>query len=307
MQDLNALYYFVQVVDHGGFASAGRALGIPKSKLSRHIARLEQRLEARLINRSTRQLSVTELGLGYYRHCVAMLVEAEAADELIMHNLAQPRGTVRLSCPPSLLHYLISPLLVRFMEQCPEVEVHVEATSRRVDVIKEGLDMAIRVRFPPIEDSDLAMKVLSNSPQRLVAAPGLFVDRPLPRGPADLAGLPSLDFDQADKQHAWQLDGPDGVTAHVPLRPKLVTDNAETLHQAALAGLGVVKLALLVAGPDLHNGRLIDVLPGWVPRGGILHAVFPSRRGLLPSVRALLDFLGDNIQEIDFNSRATPP
>lgn len=307
MQDLNALYYFVQVVDHGGFASAGRALGIPKSKLSRHIARLEQRLEARLINRSTRQLSVTELGLGYYRHCVAMLVEAEAADELIMHNLAQPRGTVRLSCPPSLLHYLISPLLVRFMEQCPEVEVHVEATSRRVDVIKEGLDMAIRVRFPPIEDSDLAMKVLSNSPQRLVAAPGLFVDRPLPRVPADLAGLPSLDFDQADKQHAWQLDGPDGVTAHVPLRPKLVTDNAETLHQAALAGLGVVKLALLVAGPDLHNGRLIDVLPGWVPRGGILHAVFPSRRGLLPSVRALLDFLGDNIQEIDFNSRATPP
>jgi len=307
MQDLNALYYFVQVVDHGGFASAGRALGIPKSKLSRHIARLEQRLEARLINRSTRQLSVTELGLGYYRHCVAMLVEAEAADELIMHNLAQPRGTVRLSCPPSLLHYLISPLLVRFMEQCPEVEVHVEATSRRVDVIKEGLDMAIRVRFPPIEDSDLAMKVLSNSPQRLVAAPGLFVDRPLPRVPADLAGLPSLDFDQADKQHAWQLDGPDGVTAHVPLRPKLVTDNAETLHQAALAGLGVVKLALLVAGPDLHNGRLIDVLPGWLPRGGILHAVFPSRRGLLPSVRALLDFLGDNIQEIDFNSRATPP
>lgn len=307
MQDLNALYYFVQVVDHGGFASAGRALGIPKSKLSRHIARLEQRLEARLINRSTRQLSVTELGLGYYRHCVAMLVEAEAADELIMHNLAQPRGTVRLSCPPSLLHYLISPLLVRFIEQCPEVEVHVEATSRRVDVIKEGLDMAIRVRFPPIEDSDLAMKVLSNSPQRLVAAPGLFVDRPLPRVPADLAGLPSLDFEQADKQHAWQLDGPDGLTAHVPLRPKLVTDNAETLHQAALAGLGVVKLALLVAGPDLHNGRLIDVLPGWVPRGGILHAVFPSRRGLLPSVRALLDFLGDNIQEIDFNSRATPP
>lgn len=303
MQDLNDLYYFVQVVDHGGFASAGRALGIPKSKLSRRIAQLEERLETRLLNRSTRQLSVTELGQAYYRHCVAMLVEAEAADELIKRNIAQPRGTVRLSCPPSILHYLISPLLVRFMAQCPDVEVHVEATSRRVDVIKEGFDMAIRVRFPPLEDSDLAMKVLSHSPQRLVAAPGLFEHRALPRTPGDLVGLPSLDFVQTDKQHVWHLDGPDGVTAKVPLRPRLVTDNAETLHQAALAGLGVVKLALQVAGRDITEGKLIDVIPGWEPRGGILHAVFPSRRGLLPSVRALLDFLDENTSEMDFASQ----
>ena len=302
MQDLNDLYYFVQVVNHGGFASAGRALGVAKSKLSRRITQLEERLETRLINRSTRHLSVTELGQAYYRHCVAMLVEAEAADELIKRNIAQPRGTVRLSCPPSLLHYLISPLLVRFMAQCPDVEVYVEATSRRVDVIKEGFDIAIRVRFPPIEDSDLAMKVLSNSPQRLVAVPGLFEHRALPRTPGDLAGLPSLDFEQVDKQHAWHLDGPDGVTARVPHHPRLVTDNAETLHQAALAGLGVVKLALLVADKDVAEGQLIDVIPGWEPRGGILHAVFPTRRGLLPSVRALLDFLGDNIDEIDFTS-----
>lgn len=302
MQDLNDLFYFVKVVDHGGFAAAGRALGIPKSKLSRRIAQLEARLETRLINRSTRHLSVTELGLAYYRHCTAMLVEAEAADELIKRNLGQPRGTVRLSCPPSLLHYLISPLLVRFMKQCPDVEIQVEATSRRVDVVKEGLDIAIRVRFPPLEDSDLAMKVLSNSPQRLMASPALFERHPLPHSPGDLAGLPSLDFEQVDKQHCWLLDGPEGVTAKVPHRPRLVTDNAETLHQAAREGLGVVKLALLVAGRDLADGTLIDVLPGWQPRGGILHAVFPSRRGLLPSVRALLDFLGDNIDEVDFTS-----
>ncbi|EPC01031.1 LysR family transcriptional regulator [Litchfieldella anticariensis FP35 = DSM 16096] len=304
MQDLNDLYYYVQVVDHGGFAPAGRALGIPKSKLSRRISQLETRLETRLINRSTRHLSVTELGQAYYRHCVAMLVEAEAAEELIKRNLAEPRGTVRLSCPPSLLHYLISPLLVRFMVQCPDVEVQVEATSRRVDVVKEGLDMAIRVRFPPLEDSDLTMKVLSNSPQRLMASPSLFARHLLPRTPGDLAQLPSLDFDQVDKQHVWHLDGPDGVTAKVPHRPRLVTDNAETLHQAALAGLGVVKLALIVAGKDFSSGNLIDVLPGWEPRAGILHAVFPSRRGLLPSVRALLDFLGENINEVDFTSMA---
>ncbi|MCG6658946.1 LysR family transcriptional regulator [Halomonas campisalis] len=303
MQDLNDFYYFVQVVDHGGFAPAGRALGIPKSKLSRRIAQLEERLGTRLIHRSTRHLSVTELGQAFYRHCVAMLVEAQAAEELIQHNLGQPRGTVRLSCPPSLLHYLITPLLVRFMVQCPDVEVQVEATSRRVDVVKEGLDMAIRVRFPPLEDSDLAMKVLSRSPQRLVASPSLFEKRAWPRAPGDLVELPSLDFDQVDRQHLWVLDGPDGVTAQIRHQPRLVTDHAETLHQAALAGLGVVKLALLVAGRDLQAGRLVDVLPGWEPRGGILHAVFPSRRGVLPAVRALLDFLADNINEVDFSSQ----
>lgn len=268
MQDFNDFYFFVQVVDHGGFAPAGRALGIPKSKLSRRIAQLEERLGTRLIHRSTRHLSVTELGQAFYRHCVAMLVEAEAAEALIQRNIAQPRGTVRLSCPPSLLHYLITPLLVRFMAQCPDVQVEVEATSRRVDVIKEGFDMAIRVRFPPLEDSDLSMKVLSKSPQRLVATPSLLEARSWPRSPApgDLARLPSLDFEQLHRQHLWVLDGPQGESAQIRHRPRLVTDNAETLHQAALAGLGVVKLALLVAGRDLQAGRLVDVLPGWEPR-----------------------------------------
>ncbi|MFG6160282.1 LysR substrate-binding domain-containing protein [Halomonas sp. 1390] len=299
MRDLNDLYYFVQVVNHGGFAAAGRALGIPKSKLSRRISQLEKQLATRLLNRSTRHVSVTELGQAYYRHCVAMLVEAEAAEELIEHNRAEPRGLVKLSCSPSVLHYLITPLLVRFMERCPEVEVQIDATSRRVDVVREGFDMAIRVRFPPLEDSELAMKVLSSSPQRLMAAPGLFEHRSLPRGPADLIELPSLDFEQHDKQHVWDLAGPDGMTTQIHHRPRLVTDSAETLHEAALRGLGVVKLALLVGGQDLQAGRLIDVLPGWQPRGGILHVVFPSRRGLLPSVRALLDFLGEEIEEVD--------
>lgn len=305
MQDLNDLYYFVQVVNHGGFAPAGRALGIPKSKLSRRVIQLEERLATRLINRSTRHFSVTELGQAYYRHCVAMLVEAEAAEELIERNRAEPRGTVRLSCPPSVLHHLIAPLLVRFMAQCPQVEVQVEATSRRVDVIKEGFDLAIRIRFPPLEDSDLNMKVLAKSPQRLMAAPGLFESFPEPQTPADLGRLPSLDFDQYDKHHTWDLVGPEGATAQITHQPRLVTDSAETLHQAALAGLGVVKLALLVAHQDLVKNKLIDVLPGWEPRGGILHAVFPSRRGILPAVRAFLDFLDENIADEDFLTNQT--
>ncbi|MEQ9547666.1 MAG: LysR substrate-binding domain-containing protein [Marinobacter sp.] len=300
MQDLNDLYYFVQVVENGGFAPAGRALGVPKSKLSRRIALLEERLDTRLINRSTRRFSVTELGKEYYRHCVAMLVEADAAQELIDRSHSEPRGCIRMSCPPGLIYFLVAPLVVKFMEIYPEVKIELVATSRRVDVIKEGLDLALRVRYPPIEDSGLTMKVLSKSPQCLMASRALVERFPEIGSPEDLTRLPSIDFEQADGQHTWCLDGPDGVSVQVHHKPRLVTDDVFTLRQAAIAGLGVVKMPLIVGGRDLIEGRLTNVLPGWQPRGGIFHAVFPSRRGLLPAIRAFLDYLSEQVDEVDF-------
>ena len=130
MQDLNDLYYFVKVVDHGGFAPAGRALGVPKSKLSRRIAELEHRLDTRLINRSTRTFSVSELGKEYYRHCEAMLVQAEAAQEVIDRSHSEPKGSIRISCPPGLIYFLVAPLVVEFMRRYPEVKIEMDATSR---------------------------------------------------------------------------------------------------------------------------------------------------------------------------------
>ena len=169
MQDLNDLFYFVKVVDHGGFAPAGRALGLPKSKLSRRVAELESRLDTRLINRSPRVFTVTELGKEYYRHCVAMLVEADAAQEVIDHSRSEPVGSIRVSCPPGIIYFLVAPLIIRFMQQYPKVKIEMEATSRRIDVVREGFDVALRVRYPPLEDSDLTMKVLSKSPQCLLS------------------------------------------------------------------------------------------------------------------------------------------
>lgn len=300
MQDLNDLYYFVKVVDHGGFAPAGRALGVPKSKLSRRIAMLEDRLDTRLINRSTRRFTITELGQEYYRHCVAMLVEAEAAQEVIDRSRAEPRGVIRMSCPPGLIYFHVGQLLVRFMARYPDVKVEIDATSRRVDVLKEGLDLALRVRFPPLEDSGLTMKVLSKSPQCLMASKDFFEHHQQPEIPDDLANLPSLNFEPSDGKHIWCLDGPDEASAQVRHSPRLVTDDVFTLRQAALEGLGVVRMPLIVGGRDLVEGRLIDVLPGWKPRGGVLHAVFPSRRGLMPAVRALLDFLGESMEDVDW-------
>ena len=291
MQDLNDLYYFVQVVEHGGFAQAGRALGLPKSKLSRRIALLEERLGVRLIQRSTRHFSVTDVGQTYYAHCKAMLVEAEAAQEAIDITRSEPRGIVRLTCPTALLDTRVDAMLADFMVANPRVELHVESTNRRVDVIGEGVDIAIRVRPPPLQDSDLVLRTLAERGQSLVASPGLVERCGLPQSPADLARYPSLALGAPQAEYLWRLYGPDGAQAEIYHRPRLVTGSMLALRSAAIAGVGVVQLPTMMVGESLAAATLVDVLPQWAPRREIIHAVYASRRCLLPSVRALLDYL----------------
>ncbi|SOE36945.1 MULTISPECIES: LysR family transcriptional regulator [Delftia] len=298
MKDLNDLYYYVQVVDHGGFAPAGRALGMPKSKLSRRIAQLEERLGTRLIQRSTRRFAVTEIGQTYYGHCKAMLVEADAADEAIALTHAEPRGIVRMTCPVALLDARIADMLAAFMAAYPRVEIHLEETNRRVDVVGEGIDVAIRVRPPPLEDSDLVMRMLAERGQCLVACPQLLTGG-IPQVPADLAGLPSMDLGLPQHEHVWHLIGPDGTQAAIRHRPRLVTRGMLALRAAALAGVGVVQLPSMMVREQIARGELVHVIPGWAPRREIIHAVFASRRGLLPAVRALLDFLAERFEALD--------
>lgn len=307
MQDLNDLYYFAQVVHHGGFAPAARALGMQKSKLSRRIQRLEDRLGVRLLNRSSRRFSVTEIGRDFHERCLAMLVEAEAAEQAIARVRSEPRGIVRVACPVALIHFQFGALIARFMAEHPAVEIHLESTNRRVDVIAEGFDIAIRVRFPPLEPSDLVMRQLDVSTQCLVSSPALL-GAPI-ASPADLHRLPSLDLGRGQARHEWTLEHHDGQTAHVPHRPRLVTDDMAALREAALAGVGIVQLPTMMIWNDIQEGRLVPVLPDWRPRAGVVHAVFPSRRGLLPSVRALIEFLAaacaEQRREVSFPSSPT--
>ncbi|CAI8693304.1 MULTISPECIES: LysR substrate-binding domain-containing protein [Burkholderia] len=296
MDDLNDLYYFVKVVEHGGFTQAGRALDVPKSTLSRRIAALEAKYDVRLLQRTTRHFTVTETGREFYERCLAVLVEADAAREVIERRHAEPRGIVRVSCPTALLEYRVSELVARFMVLHPQVQVHLEATNRRVDLLSEGFDLALRVRFPPLEDSDLVMRILGDSPQRLVAAPQWLNGRDAPSDPAELAGAPSLDWGPA-RHHVWQLVGPNGEHAQLRHHPRFITDDMHALRDAAIHGVGIVQLPCMVVEDDLRNGTLVDVLPGWAPKGGVMHAVFPSRRGLLPRVRLLIDFLAEHIRK----------
>lgn len=298
-RDLNDLYYYVQVVDHRGFAPAGRALGMPKSRLSRRIALLEERLGARLLQRSTRRFALTEIGQTYYAHCQAMLVEADAADEAIARTHAEPCGTVRLACPVALLDARVGEMLADFLAAHPRVELQLEATNRRVDVVGEGIDVAIRVRPPPLEDSDLVLRVLADRGQCLVASPALLAHAGTPRTPADLVRLPSLDLGSPQTEHVWQLIGPENAQVAIRHQPRLVTLSMLALRGAAMAGVGIVQLPTMMVRDQIASGALVQVLPGWAPRREIVHAVFASRRGLLPAVRVLIDFLTRRFAELD--------
>jgi DNA-binding transcriptional LysR family regulator len=299
VEDLNTLYYFTQVVEHQGFAAAGRALDMPKSKLSRRIAELEERLGVRLLHRTSRHCSLTEIGQAYYQRCLAMRVEAESAAELIERNRSEPQGLVRISCPTALLNTWVGPMLTRYLLKYPLVELFIESTNRRVDLIHEGFDIALRVRFPPLENTDLVMKVLGNSTQCVVGNPDFLPRLSTPASPADLSGLPSLHWGGAQREYQWELFGADGASALIRHTPKMITDDLLALRHAAIAGVGVVHLPSVVVRDAIAAGQLVELVPGWSPKSGIIHAIFPSRRGLLPSVRTLIDFLAEEFSRSD--------
>jgi DNA-binding transcriptional LysR family regulator len=290
MQDLNDLFYFAQVVEHGGFAAAGRVLGLPKSKLSRRVALLEERLGVRLLQRSTRRFSVTETGQVYLRHCLAMVAEASAAQEAIDRTSAEPRGQVRVSCPFGLTEF-IGPAVTGFLTDYPRVRLHIERTNRRVDVIEDGFDIALRVRDEPLEDSGLVIRRMSRFAQALVASPALLARAGRPSVPEDLLHFDSFDMSRIGGVHVWRLSAADGSERILSFAPRLVTDDMPTLHAAALAGLGIVQLPMAMVRDDLERGALQALLTDWTLPAGILHAAFPTRRGLVPAVRLFLDRL----------------
>lgn len=300
MHDLNDLFYFVKVVENGGFAPASRKLGIAKSRLSRRIKLLEERLGVRLLQRSSRSFTVTDVGRRYFEHCRAMLIEAEAAQESIDQLQSEPSGTIRMTCPVGLLHFHAGKILADFMALYPRVNIQLEATNRRVDLLSEGVDIALRVRPWPLEDSDLVVKVLSDRGQRLVASPDL-VERMggLPAQPEQLQAWPSLSRSTPHEQHVWMLTHREEGSRTIPFNPRYITTDMYALKAAAVAGVGVVQLPLLMLREELEAGTLVTLLPDWEPRREMIHFAFPSRRGMLPSIRALIDFFAERYASIN--------
>ncbi|HSY08718.1 MAG TPA: LysR family transcriptional regulator [Steroidobacteraceae bacterium] len=297
MQDLTAMLLFAKVVEHGSYSAAARATGLQISKLSRRIAELERHLGVRLLQRTTRKVSVTDVGRTYYLHCAALAAEAAAAQEAIERTRSAPQGLVRMSCPISLIQGTVGPILARFLIAHPLVNVYVEMTNRRVDLVEEGFDIALRVRTPPLEASDLAMRKLSDSAAMLVASPAFLDTHERPAHPRDLARLPTLSTTTPGDKYSWHFREKDCTPITVTHAPRLMTDSFEALRAAATAGVGVAYLPQFVVQESVSAGALERVLPDFSLPPGLLHAVFPSRRGMVPAVRALIDALAEGLHE----------
>lgn len=292
MHDLNDLYFFAKVAEHGGFMAAARQIGVPKSRLSRRVAELEAQLGVQLLQRTTRRLALTEVGQAYFGHCQAMLAEAEAAQEAIARATDVPRGLVRVSCPDLLAQSLLAPLLPEFMAQYPEVRILLEVTGRRVDLINDGIDVALRVRLRLEDSASIVARPLGQSPSFLVASPALLAERGLPQHPSELASWPALVMSRPDGRGEWTMHDEVGQLYSVQLAaPRLMTDNLVVLAQAAIDGCGVAALPVLVCQQALADGRLRRLLPNFSMPGGILHLAFTGRRHLVPAVRVFVDFL----------------
>jgi DNA-binding transcriptional LysR family regulator len=296
MQDLNDMLFFAEVVDSGGFAAAGRGLGVPKSKLSRRISELEARLGVRLLQRTTRKLSLTEAGEIYHRHCVAMREQAEAADEAVARVQSEPRGTVRVTCPVTLAQTTLGPILPRFLAAHPQVRIEMQVTNRVVDLVQEGVDVALRVRSNLDDSGSLVVKNLGPTLGVLVASPQLLQRFGAPASPEDLRELPTVAMSAADGRASWRLVGPRGEEFELQHRPAYTADDLHVLKLAAVQGAGMSVLPDYLCVDEVRRGLLVPVLPGWSPPAAKVLAVFPSRRGMVPAVRRFLDFLAESVK-----------
>jgi DNA-binding transcriptional LysR family regulator len=259
------------------------------------VSALEARLSVRLVNRSSRRFVVTELGQEVQRHAQAMLAEADAAVEAVEFARAEPRGLIRASCPVALTQTVLATLLPEFLSRYPAVRLQLHATNRRVDVINEGFDLALRVRTKPSGEDGLIMRSFGESRELLVASPAYLDRAGRPEHPDQLAQRATLGFAPEAERQTWELFDPQRQAVRVELTPRLVCHDFVMLRVAVQVGLGIALLPESVVRSDLESGKLERVLPKWGLPLGILHVVFPSRRGLLPSVRALIDFLAERL------------
>src|SRR5258708_18251202 len=294
MQDLNDLYYFAKVVEKGSFAAAARELGLPKSRLSRRVATVASALGVRLLQRTTRRLALTEVGKLYYQHAQNVMAEADAAVEAVERVREVPSGSLRVSCPIPVAQTDLARILPRFLAAYPQIRLDLIVTNRRIELIEEGVDIALRVRTTGDEEAHLVTRRFRPAHGLIVAHPELLDAHGPIAEPEDLAKIPVMGFGAADRKLRWVLVGADGESREVTLTARLTTDDFNVLRNAALAGLGATMLPSAYCVEDIQAGRLAPLLTTWSIPAATLQAVYVSRPGMVPAGKAFLDFLEEN-------------
>lgn len=286
---------FVAAVDAGGFSAAARLLDLTPSAVSKQISRLETRLGARLLNRSTRRISLTAAGREFYDRSRAILADIDEAERAVGQASAVPQGTLRVTASISFGQRQIVPLIPDFTSRYPGVRVEVIFSDRIIDIIEDGVDVAVRVSAPT--DSALIARQLVPDRRVVCAAPDYLARNGVPDSPEDLSRHNALIYSTVYSD-TWRFDGPSGTRA-VRVASDFAANSGEAIRDMALAGHGIARLATFLVGPDIKAGRLVELLPDWRdPQENIIHAVFPGRRLVPPATRAFVDFLVEKMTPV---------
>ena len=292
--DLNEVVVFAKVVEAGSFVGAARELSMPKSTVSRKVSELEERLGARLLQRTTRQLSLTDAGRAYYRHAARVLVELDEAERAVSRMQEVPRGLLRVTTPINMAY--LGGLFTTFLDAFPEVTLEMVCTQRIVDLVEEGFDVSLRVG--KLADSSLIARYLGSEKSHLVASPRFLAKHAAPNSPGDLVGMPVLVFSALPEPTTWYLVRGD-ERAKVSVAPRFMVNDFDLVYRAALDGTGIALLPSHHANDDLREGRLVRLLPEWYTPLLQFHAVYPSTRHLAPKVKAFVEHLQDRFAEVE--------
>lgn len=295
LTDLDDFYCFAQVVEHGGFSAAERATDIPKSKLSRRVYNLEERLGVRLIQRSSRHFAVTDIGMNIYRHAQVMLSAAQAAHDLVDHLSTEPRGTIKVSLPVSIAQNEMAKILPDFLKKYPEIKVQMMITNRRVDIINEGFDLALRVRSSLDDDPNLVIRQFEKIEQHLFASQGYLNEFGDLKTPEQLSEHKILSMAEEHTEQFLVLQNEQQQQKKTRISPTVMGSDLNMLAQLAASGCGITLLPDNVVQQYVERGELVRVLSDWKTAHGIFHLVYPSRRGLLPAVRVFIDYLVEHL------------
>jgi len=290
MDKLNSMNSFVEVVTTGSFTSAAASLGLSRAQVSKSVMQLESHLGARLLNRTTRRISLTEIGRIYYERCKTILYDIDEIEALAGEQTATPHGTLNLSVPTSFGILHLKKAIPLYIKKHPHVQIKLSLADRFIDVVSEGYDLVLRIS--ELEDSSLIARKIAPCKRVFCASPKYLEQNGTPKVPQDLAIHHCLIYSNEIKPNTWVLHGPNGIES-VRVNGPVCADNGDILKAAAISGLGVTLLPTFIVGQDIQKGNLQQVLVEYCPPDISIYAVFPSRRYLSAKVRTFIDFLSE--------------
>jgi len=295
MESLTDIAVFVQVVDSGSFTAAAERLELSKSVVSKYVTRLEDQLGARLLNRTTRRLSLTEVGRVFYERSRRGLEDIEDAKQAVSLLQGEPRGTLRINVPMSFGILHVAPALPEFQRRYPELNVDMNLDDRKVDVIEEGFDVSVRISDLP--DSSLIAKNIAPCKHAIVATPAYLAKHGTPHLPDDLRNHKIISYRYQESALEWHFKTPDQKPLSVTVSGSVTMNNSLAIREAVLENIGIARTPTFVVGKDIKEGRLVPLLTKYECLQVQIYVVYPQRKHLSPKVRAFVDFLADRITE----------